>query len=257
VNGTLQSEFFTMFWPTRLMYSSTTGSVMNLVLFSISMEYILPILISVSTEYQFPIPRAPMSRLPTALTSSMLPGFTLIFWLPGSTTFSGLTATAGVSPSTGVVPGAGGFEEVAAGVSPPTGAVPGAGWAAGVLEAVGVPEPGGVLEAVGGVEEAPPPAGAVPDAGCFAGVAAGVSPPTGAVPGACWTVGALAGVVLDPVDCAHNPVASASDNTASATALVLLKAALITQPPARHTDCPAPLDPLDVSICLFGNSWEE
>src|ERR1039458_123814 len=107
VNGTLQSEFLTIFWPMRFTYSVTTGSVMNLLLFSISMAYILPILISVSTEYQFPAPRPPISRLPTALTSSMLPGFTLIFWLPGSTTLSGSTAAASVSPPTGVVPGAG------------------------------------------------------------------------------------------------------------------------------------------------------
>ena len=38
-----------------------------------------------------PRPRAPMSRLPTALTSSMLPGLTLIISLPTSTTFSGST----------------------------------------------------------------------------------------------------------------------------------------------------------------------
>ncbi len=127
VNGTLQSEFFTMFWPTRFTYSTTTGSVMNFVLFSISEAYILPILISESTEYQLPTPRAPISRLPTALTSSMLPGFTLIFWLPGSITFSGFTAVAAVSPPTGVVPGAGCFADGVAGVSPPTGVVPGVG----------------------------------------------------------------------------------------------------------------------------------
>src|SRR5450631_3683391 len=89
----------------RLTYSVMTGSVMNLVLFSISMAYILPILISVSVEYQLPMPRPPMSRLPTALTSSMLPALTLTFWEPTSTTFSGLTATAATSPATGAVPG--------------------------------------------------------------------------------------------------------------------------------------------------------
>src|ERR1019366_10812652 len=47
----------------------------------------------------------PMSRLPTELTSSTLPFLTLIFWLPTSTTFSGLTAAAGTSPATAVVPG--------------------------------------------------------------------------------------------------------------------------------------------------------
>src|SRR6266568_5463542 len=105
VNGTLQSEFLTMFWPIRFTYSVTTESVMNLVLFSISEAYILPILISESVEYQFPSPRPPMSRLPTALTSSTLPGLTLTFWLPGSMTFSGLTLAAGTSPATGMVPG--------------------------------------------------------------------------------------------------------------------------------------------------------
>src|ERR1035438_3559867 len=198
VNGTLQSEFFTMFWPTRFTYSRTTGSVMNLVLFSISEAYILPILISVSTEYQLPKPRAPISRLPTALTSSMLPGFTLTFWLPGSITFSGFTAAAGTSPSTGVVPGAG-FLPLgsAAGVSPPTGAVPGADCAVA----------GGVVPC------APEPVWAVVEA------AEGVSAPTGVVPGACCAAGAFAGAVLDPVDCAHSPVASARANAASATVL--------------------------------------
>src|SRR5271168_2111099 len=38
------------------------------------MEYCLPILISESVEYQLPAPRPPMLRVPTALTSSSLPG---------------------------------------------------------------------------------------------------------------------------------------------------------------------------------------
>src|ERR1700761_2593689 len=76
VKGTLQSEFLTMFCPMRLMYSVTTGSVMNFVLFSSCMAYDLPILISDSVEYQLPTPRAPILRVPTALTSSMLPAFT-------------------------------------------------------------------------------------------------------------------------------------------------------------------------------------
>src|SRR5215469_13240859 len=104
VNGTLQSEFLTMFCPTRLTYSVITGSVMNLVLFSISVAYPLPILISESVEYQLPIPRPPMSRFPTALTSWMLPGLTLIFSLPTSTTFAGSTFAAATSPDTGSVP---------------------------------------------------------------------------------------------------------------------------------------------------------
>jgi len=36
----------------------------------------LPILISLSVEYQLPMPRCPISRLPTAFTSSMLPFLT-------------------------------------------------------------------------------------------------------------------------------------------------------------------------------------
>src|ERR1035441_2841653 len=222
VNGTLQSEFLTMFCPTRLTYSRTTGSVMNFVLFSIWEAYILPILISPSMEYQLPIPRPPISRLPTALTSSMLPGFTLIFWLPGSTTLSGSTATASVSPPTGVVPGAGCFLVVVDGVCPPTAAVPGARR--------------------------------------FVGAVDGVSPPTGVVPGAGWAVGGvdvLAGVVLVGVDCAHSPVASASDNPASATALEPLKSALMTSPPARPADHSASLVCLDASILPFGNRKEE
>ena len=135
-----------MFWPMRFTYSVITGSVMNLVLFSISMAYILPILISVSVEYQLPMPRPPMSRLPTALTSSMPPGFTCFISLPGAMTFSGSTAAAATSPFTGAVPGAGSsfpesfleflsflspfLEFVSCGaacVSPATGVVPGAG----------------------------------------------------------------------------------------------------------------------------------
>ena len=121
----------------RFTYSVTTGSVMNLVLFSISMAYILPILISVSFEYQLLIPRPPMSRLPTAFTSSMEPVFALVHWLPGSITLSGLTLTAGVSPLAGAVPGAvleePGDEGTAARTSPPTAAVPGAGSVVGAF----------------------------------------------------------------------------------------------------------------------------
>jgi hypothetical protein len=138
-----------------------------------------------------------MSRLPTALTSSMLPALTLTFWLPGSMTFSGSTPAAGVSPPTGVVPGAGALEDVAGGVPPPVGVVPGAGCLAGVVDA-------------------------------------GVSAPTGLVPG--WAVDVLGGAVLggavlagvapDGVFCAHNPVASA--NAASVAALELMREALMT-----------------------------
>src|SRR5580704_3403698 len=73
VNGTLQSEFLTMFWPTRLTYSTMTGSVTRCADFSISIEYCLPMPISPLTEYQLPRPRPPMLRVPTASTSSSLP----------------------------------------------------------------------------------------------------------------------------------------------------------------------------------------
>src|SRR5208283_1305751 len=161
VNGTLQSEFFTIFWPTRFTYSTITGSVIKRVLFSISSAYCLPILISPSVEYQLPRPRLPISRLPTALTSSMLPDFTFCISLPGSTTLSGSTFTLQSPPT--AVPGAGVWSfaffllalELSSGAvqavvmlgspdaeplspdfdgngaSPPTGVLPGAGCAAG------------------------------------------------------------------------------------------------------------------------------
>src|SRR5579863_4433650 len=197
VNGTLQSEFLTMFWPMRFTYSVMTGSVMNLVLFSISIEYILPILISVSVEYQLPMPRPPMSRLPTALTSSMLPALILPISLPGATTLSGFTATlvAGVSPPTGVVPGAGSFWPV-------------------LSDAAAGSDAGGVVWA--GVA-----------AGCWAGAgawAAGVSPPTGVVPGAGCAEGVVAAGVVEgsdwEVDCAHVVAVKASASAASAIAFI-------------------------------------
>src|SRR5271165_2017611 len=67
---------------------------MNLVLFSISAAYCRPMRISESVEYQFPMPRPPISRFPTALTSSMLPGLTFSNWLPGSTSTTGVGAAA-------------------------------------------------------------------------------------------------------------------------------------------------------------------
>src|ERR1700733_11853605 len=76
VKGTLASEFLTRFCAIRFTYSTTTGSLTNLTLFSSCMAYDLPMRISVSVEYQLPIPRPPMSRVPTALTSSMLPVLT-------------------------------------------------------------------------------------------------------------------------------------------------------------------------------------
>ena len=73
VKGTLASEFLTRFWPTRLTYSTMTGSVTRWADFSISIEYCLPTRISQSVEYQLPMPRPPMLRVPMAFTSSSLP----------------------------------------------------------------------------------------------------------------------------------------------------------------------------------------
>ena len=50
--------------------------------------------ISQSVEYQLPRPRPPMLRLPTALTSSMLPDLTLSRSLPGSAMGMGWLAAA-------------------------------------------------------------------------------------------------------------------------------------------------------------------
>src|SRR3984957_851019 len=110
VKGTLESEFLTMFWPTRLTYSTITGSVTMWADFSISMEYCLPVRISQSVEYQLPMPRPPMLRVPTALTSSSLPGLMLVFMSsPGdgrrSVLFSALTVAAASLLSLGVAVG--------------------------------------------------------------------------------------------------------------------------------------------------------
>ena len=90
-----------------------------------------------------------MSRLPTAFTSSTEPVFTPVHWLPGSITLSGLTLTTRVSPLAGAVPGEvlSGLvaEGVTTGMSPPTGVVPGAGSALGVVDETLLG--GGVLDA--------------------------------------------------------------------------------------------------------------
>src|ERR1700757_304914 len=113
VKGTLQSEFLTMFWPMRLMYSLTTGSVTMWADFSISIEYCLPVEISQLVEYQLPRPRSPILRLPTALTSSSLPA---LMWgsrfSPGDGRESALVfvATAFVSAAVGgLLPVTGGW----------------------------------------------------------------------------------------------------------------------------------------------------
>src|SRR5271165_1342395 len=76
VNGTLASEFRTRFCPIRLTYSLITGSCTKRAVCSTIMAYCLPILISVSVEYQSPKPRPPTFRLPMASTSFLLPLFT-------------------------------------------------------------------------------------------------------------------------------------------------------------------------------------
>src|ERR1022692_4957513 len=73
VNGTCASELRTKFWPMRFTYSVTTGSCTSFTVLSTCMAYCLPILISVSSEYQLPKPRPPILRLPMASTSSSLP----------------------------------------------------------------------------------------------------------------------------------------------------------------------------------------
>src|SRR5580700_9158271 len=92
VKGTLQSEFLTMFWPTRLTYSTTTGSVTRWADFSISIEYCLPALISQLVEYQLPRPRPPMLRVPTASTSSSLP---FLMWGSRASPGDGRTSSLG------------------------------------------------------------------------------------------------------------------------------------------------------------------
>src|ERR1700733_11706853 len=77
--------------------------------------------ISVSVEYQLPMPRPPISRVPTAFTSSTLPCLTPgIFWSVGG----GAEEAAGADAAGGVSAGAAGAD-AAGGVS--------AGAAVGVL----------------------------------------------------------------------------------------------------------------------------
>src|SRR5450755_4371957 len=79
VKGTCASELRTRFWPIRLTYSFTTGSCTSFTLCSTCIEYCLPMRISLSSEYQSPMPRPPTLRLPIASTSFLLPScFTLL-----------------------------------------------------------------------------------------------------------------------------------------------------------------------------------
>ena len=83
VNGTLASELRTRFCPMRFTYSVMMGSLIMRALDSTIMAYCLPILISVSYEYQSPIPvpepglptlRLPMSSMSFLLLSCVAPG---------------------------------------------------------------------------------------------------------------------------------------------------------------------------------------
>src|SRR5207302_5990520 len=69
VKGTCASELRTRFWPIRFTYSVTTGSCTSFTLASTCWAYSLPMRISPSREYQFPMPRPPILRLPIASTS--------------------------------------------------------------------------------------------------------------------------------------------------------------------------------------------
>src|SRR3954453_9731292 len=74
VKVTCESELRTMFWPSRLMYSDTTGSLIILDCVSTCIETCLPSAIWRSRLYQLPMPRAqPTFRLPIASMSLMLP----------------------------------------------------------------------------------------------------------------------------------------------------------------------------------------
>src|SRR3981081_3412451 len=111
VNGTCASELRTRFWPIRLTYSVTTGSCTSFTLFSTCIAYCLPILISVSSEYQLPMPRPPTLRLPMASTSLLLPlCLTLLSsgsWMGGGPLGAGSLPALEVESGDGVGVGAG------------------------------------------------------------------------------------------------------------------------------------------------------
>src|SRR5579884_3437511 len=88
VNGTCESELRTMFWPRRLMYSETTGSLITLDWLSTCWEICFPMAICFSRLYQLPIPLAhPTLRFPIASMSLMLPSCGT-FVAEGSTVFA-------------------------------------------------------------------------------------------------------------------------------------------------------------------------
>src|SRR5271157_393860 len=78
VNGTFASELRTRFCPMRFTYSVMTGSCIMRALDSTIIAYCLPILISVSYEYQsprpLPEPGLPMSSMSFLPLSCVAPG---------------------------------------------------------------------------------------------------------------------------------------------------------------------------------------
>ena len=179
-----------MFWPMRFTYSTTTGSVTRCADFSISIEYCLPFDISQLVEYQFPMPRPPMFRVPTAFTSSSLPGLMCGFrFSPGEGSESVFfDAVNGVFPAS-----------VAAGVS-----VPGVD-AGGVVEGCAEPTGGWTLVAVPSVLVAAVPGVLVP--AVFAGVAAGAVVVAGVAVAGVVAAGTV--VVGGAGVCAYRPADSA------------------------------------------------
>src|ERR1700691_4859649 len=94
-------------------------------------------LISVSVEYQLPRPRPPISRLPTAFTSSMLPGFTpgMVWSVAGP---AGVDAAGGLG---GVVDAPGGVVDAVGGVVDAAGGAAVGGLAGGLLCGLFCPKP--------------------------------------------------------------------------------------------------------------------
>src|ERR1700690_2140648 len=105
VNGTFASELRTRFWPSRLMYSVTTGSCTILALCSTCCEYARPMATCLSSEYQLPIPLLqPTLRLPIA---------SMFFSVLGLGAFlSGFSGAGGLDSCAGglAVSGAGGLD---------------------------------------------------------------------------------------------------------------------------------------------------
>src|SRR5271157_2919553 len=84
VKGTLASELRTRFCPIRFTYSVMTGSCVIRALDSTIMAYCLPILISVSYEYQSPMP-LPEPGLPTLRLPMSSMSFLPLSWVaPGA-----------------------------------------------------------------------------------------------------------------------------------------------------------------------------